>query len=134
MIRTILIILSLLRLNLAFSIEQERYEYYFTHDSKTVLIPFYKTNNVLVNDKCTRNLRKCWAYKAITQKYNKKFDAEKYKHLSGPAAGFCKHLNGVPMVLRDKQLNHISVCGFQDQTIISSWDLYNNHSSKLRKK
>jgi putative hemolysin len=103
-------------------------DYILQSEGTQVKIPFTKVEEFLVNDICIAKGKDCKAIKAA--KFKGKTHAYKKQNLSSPAQDFCKVIGGTALTLLKVDLSGISFCAFDDQTIISSWDLYNKRNKK----
>ena len=75
--------------------------------------------------------RPCIAKKVVND--TNKSIAKKFK--IGPAglnptSPFCHAIGGIPQIYYRKNLNNVSICLFQDDSFILSWDLFNKVLSK----
>ena len=95
-----------------------------------VKIAFQKSDGLLINDICLANLKNCQAF----QEAHSKVEVQKKikGNLGSPAQNFCKSINGTALTLFKPDQTTMSFCSFDDQTIISSWDLYNQRKSIIK--
>ena len=92
-----------------------------------VKITFQKSEGLLVNDICLNNIKTCQALKEAHLKIE--LPKKMKGNLGSPAQNFCKSINGTALTLFKPDLSTMSFCSFDDQTIISSWDLYNQRKN-----
>jgi putative hemolysin len=95
---------------------------------QSVRIPFYTVNGWMMNDVCKKKIQlnnDCKAYGALRRTGKRRvLDPDWRKKFASPAEAFCKQTGGVPLTLKDPAKNEMSMCAFEDQSIVSAWALY----------
>ena len=107
-------------------------DYILKHEGHQVVIPFNKVDGLLVNDICKEKGSRCLALRAA--KFKGKRVPYPKKNLGSPAQDFCGAIGGTALTLLKSDQSGVSFCSFEDQTIISSWDLFNTRLTKKRAK
>ena len=98
-------------------------DFILQHKDQQIKISFQKSDGLLVNDLCLEKLKDC---KAMSEAHITNGMPKIIKgNLGNPAQNFCKTINGTALTLFRADKSSMSFCLFDDQTIISSWDLYN---------
>ena len=109
--------------------------YELSSQDKRVKIPFYQVKGesnslVIINDICKHHLETCNAWQAYQEP--RMVEATQL-NLSSIAAAYCKKIAGVPLILKNTDNEGQSFCLFEDNSLISSWDLYFAYEQKLEK-
>jgi len=99
--------------------------------NESVQIPFSEDHDILMNDRCSRNLLECEAYQVSEKISEGKLHAKNINGQKGnPASVFCKELGGISLTLKDNHSNDVAICAFKDKTMASAWDLFNVQKSR----
>ena len=98
-----------------------------TRGERSIRIPFYRHEGLLMNDLCRNDLTNCKAFrKTKTEPAPKAGDLAQKTTVSNPADVFCKRTGGVLLILTDEAAHQIGICAFDDKTLVSAWGAYRN--------
>ena len=98
-------------------------DFILQHEEDQIKIPFTKVNGLLINDICVSFGKNCRALKVANSK--QKITKLPKMNLSSPAQDLCVTVGGTALTLFKADHSSVGFCTFDDQSIISSWDLYN---------